>query len=639
MSESKTKILIVEHESSDIELIQRELKKGDFNFVAEVVANERDYKNALKNFEPNIILSDYSLPSFSGPEAFAIKQKMAPQTPFVFVSGTIGEENSIELIRNGVTDYALKDKLFTLNTKIKRALKESKEKQQKIKTEIELINSERRLARAQQLAHMGSWELNFATGIAQWSDEAFRIYGLDPDSGGMTLETWLSFIHPDDLGFVKKKIKDAEQTLRDYSFVHRIIRNDGGIRHLYYEAKFEFDDTGKAVGIYGIVHDRTEIELTEESLRQSEMSIRAIFDNTDTGFLLMDLNANIVAFNQRLSQFAKHSLGAALTGGENFIRLLAPEVRRRFTDTINNVIKSGRLGFETPYPQLDGNIIWYEFSANRVSDEDGKVVGVCLAVNDITARKRAEEEIISLNKGLEEKIKQRTAELENINKELEAFSYTVSHDLQSPLRIVAGFSKIMLEDYSGKLDADGKENLKLINRMVIKMSQLTKDLLAFAQMGKATLASSEVNMNEVVKAIVEELRIADAHSTIQFKIQQLPLAMCDPRMIKQVWSNLILNAVKYSRKKEYPVIEIGAEIINGRETYYVKDNGAGFDMAHAERLFTVFQRLHSESEFEGTGVGLALVQRILLRHGGEIWAEGKVDEGAAFYFNLAAANP
>ncbi len=318
---------------------------------------------------------------------------------------------------------------------------------------------------------------------------------------------------------------------------------------------------------------------------------------------------------------------------------MAPEVRRRFTDTINNVIKSGRLGFETPYPQLDGNIIWYEFSANRVSDEDGKVVGVCLAVNDITARKRAEEEIISLNKGLEEKIKQRTAELENINKELEAFSYTVSHDLQSPLRIVAGFSKIMLEDYSGKLDADGKENLKLINRMVIKMSQLTKDLLAFAQMGKATLASSEVNMNEVVKAIVEELRIADAHSTIQFKIQQLPLAMCDPRMIKQVWSNLILNAVKYSRKKEYPVIEIGAEIINGRETYYVKDNGAGFDMAHAERLFTVFQRLHSESEFEGTGVGLALVQRILLRHGGEIWAEGKVDEGAAFYFNLAAANP
>jgi two-component system, NarL family, sensor histidine kinase UhpB len=153
MTDTQTKILIVEHDRSDIDLIQRELKKGDFNFVAEVVANEHDYTHALQSFKPNIILSDYSLPSFSGPEAFAIKQNLAPNTPFVFVSGTIGEENSIELIKNGVTDYALKDKLFTLNTKIKRALKESKEKQQKIKTEIELINSERRLARAATGAH------------------------------------------------------------------------------------------------------------------------------------------------------------------------------------------------------------------------------------------------------------------------------------------------------------------------------------------------------------------------------------------------------------------------------------------------------------------------------------------------------
>src|ERR1019366_213204 len=178
---------------------------------------------ALKSFIPDIILCDYNFPLFDGLTAFKIREEIAPDTPFIFVAGTIGEEKSIELIKNGVTDYALKDKLFTLIIKVNRALKESKEKQQKKKTEYELIQSEKRLARAQQVAHMGSWELDFSINIVLWSDEACRIYGIPPDQNRQPFKTWLSFIHPEDVDFVLKKIKESKDSLPYFSINYRII--------------------------------------------------------------------------------------------------------------------------------------------------------------------------------------------------------------------------------------------------------------------------------------------------------------------------------------------------------------------------------------------------------------------------------
>ena len=264
--ETEIKILIVEHDSADIELIHEELKAGGVSYLFEVVQTEQDYVTVLNKFIPDIILSDYTLPAFAGVKAFEIKEKIAPETPFIFVSGTIGEEKSIELIKNGVTDYALKEKIFTLSLKVTRALKESAERKQKIKAEQERIQSERRLARAQQLVHMGNWELDFASNDVRWSDEACRIYGVPLDQNLHTLENWLLFTYPEDRDMVLKNIKGAVGSLHNFAIYYRLGQKDGLIKHVYSECKIEFDAKGKALGLYGITQDVTERVLLENKL-------------------------------------------------------------------------------------------------------------------------------------------------------------------------------------------------------------------------------------------------------------------------------------------------------------------------------------------------------------------------------------
>jgi two-component system sensor histidine kinase UhpB len=265
----KIKILIAEHDPVDLELMHYELTAGGIDYIAEAVANETDYANALRLFVPDIILSDFNFPSFDGPAAFKIRMQMAPGTPFIFVSGTIGEEKAVELIKSGVTDYVLKDKLFTLNPKLIRALKETKELTLKKKAEEALLQSEARLARAQQIAHMGSWQLDFSTNMVYWSDEACRIYGLAPGNNLHPFETATAFIHPEDACIATGDAKKSQEYGPDFSNTYRIIRTDGCIRHIYAESRLEFDSKGKPAGMYGIMHDVTERVLLESKLNQA----------------------------------------------------------------------------------------------------------------------------------------------------------------------------------------------------------------------------------------------------------------------------------------------------------------------------------------------------------------------------------
>lgn len=241
--------------------------------------------------------------------------------------------------------------------------------------------------------------------------------------------------------------------------------------------------------------------------------------------------------------------------------------------------------------------------------------------------------IVALNATLEKKVKERTLELEISNNELESFSYSVSHDLRAPLRIINGYGKMLLKNNKDKLDARGQEDLQVIMDNAKHMGNLIDDLLNFSRLGRAAIEKDKVNMTDMVKAVVEEVK-SESNTKAEIKLGEFEPTECDPALMKQVWVNLVSNAVKYSRKKENPVIEIGSTGHNGHQTYYIKDNGVGFDMEHADKLFAVFQRLHKVTEYEGTGVGLSLVQRIISKHGGKIWADGKVDEGATFYFTL-----
>lgn len=244
------------------------------------------------------------------------------------------------------------------------------------------------------------------------------------------------------------------------------------------------------------------------------------------------------------------------------------------------------------------------------------------------------QEIKSFNLVLEQKVIERTNEMEMVNKELEAFSYSISHDLRAPLRSIIGYSQILLEDYGEKMDDDGKKTCKVIVNNGKRMGQLIDDLLDFSRLGRNELQRSFVDMDALVKEILDEQTSRENGRKLEIRLLPLEPSKVDRNMFTQVWINLISNALKYSRKREITQIEIGSEKKGGENCYYISDNGAGFDMAYVDKLFGVFQRLHKMNEFEGTGVGLALVKRIIQRHGGIVWAEAEKDKGAKFYFTL-----
>jgi light-regulated signal transduction histidine kinase (bacteriophytochrome) len=251
-----------------------------------------------------------------------------------------------------------------------------------------------------------------------------------------------------------------------------------------------------------------------------------------------------------------------------------------------------------------------------------------------TELKEAEENIRKLNDELENKVIVRTAQLESVNKELESFSYSVSHDLRAPIRAINGYTRILVDDYEEKFDVDGKNVLKAIIHSSKIMGKLIDDLLAFSKLGRKEITVSEINMSGLVQLIREELIFDEGENIPNFTIKPLPPIKGDQSLIKQVWINLISNAIKYSKNKAVTNLEIGALKKDSLIVYYVKDEGAGFDMQYYDKLFGVFQRLHSQKEFEGTGIGLAIVQKIINRHNGTVWAESVLNEGTTFYFSL-----
>jgi PAS domain S-box-containing protein len=228
--------------------------------------------------------------------------------------------------------------------------------------------------------------------------------------------------------------------------------------------------------------------------------------------------------------------------------------------------------------------------------------------------------------------KEAERQLEVVNKELESFSYSVSHDLRAPLRSILGYMHFLTEGYSSQLDADGNRLLATIKRNADKMNTLIEELLRFARLGKQEVEKLEVDSRSMVKNVIQSL--GDPVKKVDVNIGELPRVMGDVELLTQVWMNLLSNAVKYSSKKEQPCIEVGSLPGENEHIFFVKDNGAGFDMRYAERLFEVFQRMHTSKDFEGTGIGLSIVKRIINRHGGRVWAEAKVQEGATFYFSL-----
>jgi light-regulated signal transduction histidine kinase (bacteriophytochrome) len=276
-----------------------------------------------------------------------------------------------------------------------------------------------------------------------------------------------------------------------------------------------------------------------------------------------------------------------------------------------------------------------EEEARRLFDEADASRRVLLSV--IEDLKQAEAEVRRLNAELEQRVRDRTAQLRAANKELEAFSYSVSHDLRAPLRAINGYARILAEDHGPRLDADGRRMLDTVRSESLRMGALIDDLLRFSRLGRQRLRKTSTDMTALVGEIHAELRRSLPDRTVEFRLGALPDAPADPALVRQIWVNLLDNAFKFTRRRERAEIAVSGTVHGGEAVYSVHDNGAGFEMRHAGRLFGVFQRLHPAEDFEGTGVGLALVQRLVQRHGGRVWAEAEPERGATFHFTLPLA--
>ena len=370
-----------------------------------------------------------------------------------------------------------------------------------------LRRSETLLAESQRIGHVGSWELNLVTNVLIWSDENYRIFGLEPQQFGATYEAFLDNIHPDDREMVNQAYTESVRNRTPYDIVHRVLLKDGTIKYVSEKSETFYSDNGKPI----------------------------------------------------------RSIGTT---------------------------------------------------------------------QDISERKQTEDELEKHRKHLSELVEERTLELNAANKELEGFSYYVSHDLRVPLRAIVCFSEIFFEDHAESLDKEGSRVLNVVRDNAERMERLIDDLLNFSHLGRKEIIKKDINMEKMVKDISKELKDNSPEQKVKMKIATLPPCYGDESLIREVLTNLLSNAIKFSKNEKNSLIEVGGELKDNENIYYVKDNGVGFDMKYSDKLFGVFQRLHSQEEFKGTGVGLALVQRIIHRHRGRIWAEGKVNKGATFYFTL-----
>ena len=469
--------------------------------------------------------------------------------------------------------------------------------------------------------------------IVSCNKACLSLFGYEP---GEVEGKSVRIIHTSDNNFVRfgkmayPVIKKGNMFRTEWDFA----RKDGSIMPGETVTSAIRTPQGRIRGYVAIIRDITERKRAQELLNRERETFFSILQKAPYGIVLADTEGKFTYINPEFTRITGYTLPDVPTGRDWMHKAYPePEYRHQVRETWKEDV--AKKGIQRTFRVVckKGQVKDIQFRPTLL--DDGRMI---ITLYDITERKRAEDEIRRLNEELERRVIERTRQLEAVNKDLEAFSYSVSHDLRAPLLSVGGFSRLLLRDYAEGLDERAKQFIRMIYNGTQRMGELIDSFLSFSRLGHQDVNPSDVDMEKLAAGVIEDIRAQTASiagaRVPRIIMTTLPPARGDLPMLRQVLTNLLSNSVKFTKLQEAPVIEVGGRAEGEENLYFVKDNGAGFDMSRAGKLFAVFERLHVEGEFEGTGVGLATVQRIIEKHGGRVWAEGKVGKGATFYFTL-----
>jgi len=488
--------------------------------------------------------------------------------------------------------------------------------------EAKLQRSEAHLREAQRIGNLGSWTFELATERILWSDQLYRIFGLSLDTVLVNFEDLQQRFHPEDRERHRQVVDQLLSTHEPYDEEFRIVRPDGTEVMINVRGETLCNDQGVVTHLTGTAQDVTQRKRAERQMEEISLRLSVALDSGRIGTWTIDLQTEAVTWDDRLLHI--YGLDHGPTSLGEWLQTFHREDLPLLEADLVRVLSGAQPTSQTlRFFRQDGELRWVRATALMETDASGQPWRMIGTMIDITEAKLAEEQI-----------RQTSAQLEASNRELEAFAYSVSHDLRAPLRAIDGFSQALLEDYGDRVDADGQDYFRRIRHNIQRMGQLIDDLLRLSRVSRAAMHYQWVDLSALVQEQVAELQRDEPERCVDLHLTPDLTAWADRTLMQVVITNLVQNAWKFTSHHPQAHITFGQTQQDGETVYFLQDDGAGFDMAYANQLFGVFQRLHNTDEFPGTGIGLATVQRIIHRHGGRVWAEATVEQGATLSFTL-----
>ncbi len=467
--------------------------------------------------------------------------------------------------------------------------------------------------------------------LIQMSASCQKIYGYTAEEFFTNVELWRDVVLPEDEPVLGEIFGTLSKGFVGHG-QYRIRHKNGSVRWIDATVTPTLNNEGVLTRVDGVNRDITAQKEADEQVRLSQQRFKALIEKGSDAIAVLGLNKTLLYISPSVEQILGYKPEEVM--GQLTADFIHPDDLEVYRPRVYELAANGdSMKVESRIQHKNGHWVWLEVIFTNQINEPA-VGGVVANFRDVTESKKALEEIASLNQSLEKKVNERTAELQDANKLLESYNYSVAHDLKAPLRIIAGYAKVLSDTAKERLHDQDRQLLDVIMNTSKKTAQLVSDLLAFSQVKQERIKHEDVDMDKLVLEVVEHVKETDVAPFAKIKLHPMGNSTCDSRLIKQVWVNLVSNAYKYSKQNSEPQVEIGTEITDGKTVYYVKDNGVGFNNEQSAKLFEVFYRIHRDKTFEGTGIGLALAKSVIDHHGGKIWAEGEEGKGATFRFYL-----